>query len=382
MLQWGSMKRLFFALFGLVLFIAAPVHAQNPNEAFLPGEGEAIFGDEFAEIVLPEVDSFEVKAQITEILDDREVNGERQVRFIAEADGVQYTVDTAQALVEGLRYEISAGDRVYLQVITQDGDIVQVFLVDIVRIPALLFIALAFAVLIVLIGYQRGILALVGLLATLSIIFLFLLPAILGGANPITMTIIASAVILGVNMHLAHGVNKSTALAYLATLIGLALAAIFASLFTGLAALSGLASEQTVLLYFEAKDVIIPKGILLAGMILGAVGVLDDIAITQAETVAELREANGDLEDKDVYMRAMRIGRHHIASVVNTLVLAYIGVALPLFLLFLLNDDITMLRFLNEELVAEEFVRTIAGTMALILTVPISTFLATRFNKR
>ncbi|MDA0208144.1 MAG: YibE/F family protein [bacterium] len=376
------MKRWFFALFGVLLFAGAPVYAQNPNEAFLPGEGEELFGEDFAEGSLPKVESFEVKAQIVNIVDDREIGGQRQVKFIAEADGAQYTVDTAEALVEGLRYNISVGDSVYLQVILQDGEPVQVFLVDIVRIPALLFIALLFGALIVLIGYQRGLLAILGLLATLAIIFFFLLPSILAGANPISMTIIASAVILGVNMHLAHGVNKSTALAYLSTLIGLALAAFFAWLFTGLASLSGLASEETVLLYFEAQEFVIPRGILLAGMILGAVGVLDDIAITQAETVTELREVNGNLEDKDIYQRAMRIGRHHIASVVNTLVLAYVGVALPLFLLFLLNDDITMLRFLNEELVAEEFVRTIAGTMALILTVPISTFLATRFNKR
>lgn len=121
-----------------------------------------------------------------------------------------------------------------------------------------------------------------------------------------------------------------------------------------------------------------PAGLLLAGIILGAVGVLDDIAITQTETVAELHEANPKLSSSELFKRGMQVGRHHIASVVNTLVLTYAGVALPIFLLFALREDMGFMRLLNEEMIAEELVRTLAGTAALILLVPISTWFATR----
>ena len=121
---------------------------------------------------------------------------------------------------------------------------------------------------------------------------------------------------------------------------------------------------------------------ILGGIILGAVGVLDDIAITQQETVFEIGSADPSLDKKELFKRAMNVGRHHIASVINTLVLAYVGVALPLFLIFMMNDTISITRFLNEEFVAEEIIRTLAGTSALILTVPIATWFAILIRKR
>ncbi len=331
---------------------------------------------------LPVVETVEVKAEITEIVSEIEIDGNRHVIFTAVADGQEYTVDTQQSFLEGLRYDIEEGDQVYLQVILQDGEIVQVFLVDVVRTGGLLWLLAIFSALIIAVGRIRGLSALIGLGLTILVLFGFIFPQILKGMDPVLATVIGSVVILAINMHLSHGFNKRTFVSYGATLCGLVLAVIFSHAFVSIGRLSGFASEEAILLYFQSNLVQVPSGILLAGFILGAVGVLDDIAITQSETVEELHGANKKLNQKELFKSAMRIGRHHIASTVNTLVLAYAGVAMPLFLLFLMTQEVGIIRFVNDELIAEEIVRTLAGTAALVLTVPIATWFAALLHKK
>ena len=219
-------------------------------------------------------------------------------------------------------------------------------------------------------------LSLVGLVVTVLILFGFLFPAILAGRDPVIFTVLASIVILAVNMHISHGVRKQTFLAFLGTVAGLILVIVFSKLFVEMASLSGLAGEEATLLFWETGGVQLPVGILTAGIILGAVGVLDDVAITQSEVVGELLLANPNTKKKELFVKAMRIGRHHIASTVNTLVLVYAGAALPVFLLYIYGDH-SLQTFFGNELIGEEIVRTLAGTCALVLTVPISTWFAT-----
>ena len=333
--------------------------------------------DTFEPVALPAVSSQEVRATVTSIIADTTVDGVRQMIFIAEADDESYTVDTSQSYLDGLRYDIRIGNDVYLQVTQEGDDIIHVFLVDVVRTKSLVILATLFTCIILVIGRWRGLAALFGLGVTFGVLFLFLLPAILGGANPVVTTVIASLIILAVNMHVSHGFTKNTLLAFTGTASGLGLVVLFSMFFVRLAQLSGMASEEAVLLQYNADAVAAPHGILLAAIILGAVGVLDDIAITQSETVAELSRANPDLSRTELFSAAMRVGRHHIASTVNTLVLAYVGVALPLLLLFLHTQGVSPMRFLTEEPVVEEIVRTVAGTLGLVLTVPIATWLAT-----
>ena len=165
-------------------------------------------------------------------------------------------------------------------------------------------------------------------------------------------------------------------MALVSSLVGLGLVVLFTPIFLYVAQISGLASEEAALLFWELNGLQIPSGILAAGIILATVGVLDDIAITQSEVVDELLLADPHVTRRQLFIRAMRVGRHHIASTVNTLVLVYVGTALPIFLLFM-NQSVGLIDFLNTELIAEEIVRTLAGTSALILTIPISTWLAT-----
>jgi len=386
------MKRIFLLLL-LVIFVPTFAIAQEDADLEdqlerlqeLESELESISGElDGLEPQIPEFDvsSEELRATVTEILSDEEIDGQRQMVFVAEVDGERFTVDTTTSLLDGLRYDVRVGTDVYLQVIYLDGEVTQIFLVDVVRTGALIWIVLLFAAMIIAIGLWRGVASLAGLVVTLGLLFGWMIPQMLAGADPVLITVIGSIIILAVNMHLSHGFNKGTALAFGSTTIGLALVWIFANLFVWFANLSGLASEEAILLQYNSETIAAPAGILLAGIILGAVGVLDDVAITQSETVAELRRADPKMDRKKLFAAAMRLGRHHIASTVNTLVLAYAGVALPLLLLFMHTQGIDGARFLNEEPVAEEIIRTIAGTLALILTVPISTWLATYANKR
>ena len=206
------------------------------------------------------------------------------------------------------------------------------------------------------------------------IIFLYLFPQILNGKDPLITTLIASILILFINIPLSHGLSKITFMALLGTIGGLFSSVFFAKFFMYLTNLSGLANENAIYFYWSNKE-IDPRGILLAAIILGVVGVFDDVSITQAEAVEEIYKANPKITQQELFSSVMRIGRHHIASMVNTLVLAYVAVSMPLFLLFL-SSSATAIDFLNIESVVEEIVRTLAGTSALVLTVPLTSWLA------
>lgn len=380
-------KTLFATLaVGALFLMPVAAGAQSvPESAFMPGEAEDIYGDQAFVQQEPQYQSEEVTGRITEIISTSEIDGVKQALFkVTSNSGEEFTVNTSESYTEGLRYKISVGDVVYLQVLRSNdtGEVMAAYLADVRRTNTIAWLIVLFCALVIAVGWMRGVSSLFGLFVTLAILFLFVFPQILHGADAVLVTVIGSIVILGVNMHLSHGFNRGTILAFASTVVGLLLSLIFAKLFVHMADLSGLASEESALLYYTKPDIIFPSGILLSGIILGAVGVLDDIAITQSETVAELIKANDSLDRKELFIRAMRVGRHHIASTVNTLVLAYVGVAMPLLLLFIVTPEITTMRFLNQEPVAEEIVRTLAGTMALILTVPVSTLFATFVKKR
>lgn len=323
-------------------------------------------------------ESRDTQATVTRILDDKVVDGNRQMRFEAQdAGGASYEVDTSSSYTEGLRYDVRPGDRVLLVLLPNEGGGYDAQLADVIRTRGLLMIVALFALLTVAVGLMRGFTSLVGLAVTIGILFGLVLPRILSGGDPVLTTALGGAGILAVNMHLSHGFSRRTFVAFLSTVLSLGLAVVFARLFTAWGRLSGMGSEEAAFLSWQMGAGWDAHGILLAGMILGAVGVLDDIAVTQTEAVAEIAQANPSLSPRELYVRAMRVGRHHIASTVNTLVLAYAGASLPLLLLFL-NSSVSYSLFANTEVVAEQVVQTLAGTAALVLSVPISTFLASR----
>lgn len=175
-------------------------------------------------------------------------------------------------------------------------------------------------------------------------------------------------------LYMCHGLTARTSVAVLGTLVSLLLIGLLGSLFIGWAALTGNTDDNTGLIHGLYPDIDM-SGLLLAGVIIGSLGVLDDVTVTQTSAVWELHEANPTLGRRALYRAAIRIGRDHIASVVNTLVLAYAGAALPLLLLFSIAQS-SVADVANSELVAEEIVRTLVGSIGLVASVPVTTALA------
>ncbi len=244
------------------------------------------------------------------------------------------------------------------------------------RLNALLWIALVFFALVIFFGRLRGIGAILGLAASIAVLYWFVVPRLLAGDNPIFITLVGALVIAIVSMFLAHGFNRQTSIALVSTLITLVVSVVIAGIFTRTAVLFGLGSEAAFFLTSNVGAGFNFQGLLLGGIIIGMLGVLDDVTTAQTATIAEIRHANPALARHELYKRGLRVGREHIASLVNTLVLAYAGAALPLFLLFTANQSQPFWVTLNSEPIAEEIVRTLAGSVALVLAVPISTWLA------
>lgn len=324
-------------------------------------------------------DTAEVNATVQSAQEVMQPDGTNHFVITARGDdGREYVLDTFESHPEGIGFVVERGDRISIQTITYPDGTTQSFFGDVWRTRGLWVIAFLFVIVAIAVGRKRGVFAILGLAATLAILFRFIYPQILAGASPVLIAAIGSLLILAVNMFFSHGMNRRTVLAFGSTGVGLALAVFFGWWFVALVRLSGMGTEEEVQLVVATAFQVIPHGVLLAGVILGATGVLDDIAITQTETVAEIAAADPHLSRKELFTRAMRIGRHHIASTVNTLVLAYAGAATPLLLLVLYyQNEISFAHFLNSEPIVEEIVQTAAGTMALMLTVPIATYMAT-----
>jgi len=251
------------------------------------------------------------------------------------------------------------------------------YITDFVRRQPLLWLFLIFVILAVIVGQWRGATSLVGLVISFLIIFAFILPQIYRGNDPIIVTVLGSLVIIPVNFILSHGFNRKTLTAMAGTLVALLIVGVLSQIFIGLTKLTGYASEEAAFLHLAKHGAINMRGILLAGIIIGALGVLDDITIAQAAVIQQLKEANPKLKWKQLFSRAMNVGQDHIASMINTLVLVYTGAALPLMLLFIDNSR-PFSEIINYQMIAEEVVRTLVGSIGLILAVPITTILASK----
>jgi uncharacterized membrane protein len=223
-------------------------------------------------------------------------------------------------------------------------------------------------------GRLSGLKALGGLVVSFAVLVLFILPAILDGSSPLLVAVVGAAVIMFAVLYLTHGINVWTSVAVIGTLGALLLTGFLGLLFTNAANFTGLAGEDAsaISTYYPDVDV---RGLLLAGIIIGSLGVLDDVTVTQAVTVAELHRADPGMARTTLFASATRVGRAHIASTVNTLVLAYAGASLPLLLLFTAGGRSTM-DVLTSEVVATEVVRTAVGSIGILAAVPLTTSLA------
>jgi uncharacterized membrane protein len=244
------------------------------------------------------------------------------------------------------------------------------------RLPVLIFIAILFVVLIFLFGGMQGIRGLVSLAGSLVLITFVLLPGILHGFSPVLVSLGVSALIIIVGSYITHGFNKTTTSAVVGMTLTVLVTGIFAAIAIHMAHLTGFNNEEAVYLNFDTSGSIDFVGLLFGGILIGLLGVLYDIAISQAIAVEELHTVAPHLSKGKIFKRALRIGREHIGALVNTLAIAYVGVSLPLLLLFVQSSQASLGFTVNSELFATEIIRTLIGSIGLVIAVPITTGIA------
>lgn len=277
---------------------------------------------------------------------------------------------------------LSPGDTVIIAKTVMANEQTEYVIMDKFRIPGVTIGLVVFLFLAVIIGGIRGLTSMLGLGASLAILIFGVVPAIMNGHNPLMVCIIAAMVIAVVSILLAHGFNRRSYVALAATIVTLIGAIVFSFAGVWLAKLSGTGSEAAIYLQIGSLPSLNLQGLLLGAMIIGILGVLDDVTTAQVAAVEEIGIADSSLNAKELYQRGLRVGREHIASLVNTLALAYAGASFPLFLIFAVQGGPPLWVVLNAEYVMEEVVRTIVGGASLIIAVPISTaFAAWYFGK-
>lgn len=268
---------------------------------------------------------------------------------------------------------VQVGDKIYVQAIRyQDVENFNIATVD--KSNGILWLMLAFVFLLLLVSGKKGIYALIGLLFSFTIIFDFIIPQILNGINPILGALTGAIIILLGTLYVSYGFSKKSVSAFLGIAITLVFVGIAANYAIYNMHFSGFGSEEALFLSSESGEEINLIGLVIAGIIIAAIGILDDIAITQASIVLSLSSANPVLRGFDLFKKAMDIGRDHISAVVNTLVLAYTGAALPTLLLFNLIS-LPGGYVLSADVIAEEVVRTLISTSGLIMAVPLTTII-------
>ncbi len=331
-----------------------------------------------------------VKGEITEILEQGlvqlgDVEQEYQVLRVlileGELEGVELTVDYGKQQIRPEGLYLKPGDRVFLTVSADQDNILQARFLDFERIGPLLILFGTFVLFSVLISGWKGFRGLLGMGFSIGVIIFYIIPQILDGKDPVLISVSGAFILLAVTLYLVYGWTLKTHSAVLGTLGALILTALLAHYFVNLTRLTGFGNEDALFLVQQSAGRINMQGLVLGGMLIGALGVLDDLVITQASVVFELWSLDPDMPLMDLFKRSMRVGQDHVAATVNTLVLAYAGAALPMFLLFSISGD-RIGYLLNLEFVAEEVVRTMVGSLGLIAAVPFTSLLASLVAKK
>lgn len=369
MYNLSMVKKLFIPIVALAALLPVFVYAQSNTEAVAP---QVTPPDEF------------IKAKIIKITEEGEQGppSSRQayqslvVELLEGADkGLQ--IEIPDTLVSGRPFEAEERVVVIKINIPNEDPIYQI--ADRYRLPAIYLILFLFVIAGLALARFRGLMSFVALGFSILILSAYIVPRILAGHNTLLVILSGSFLIAFVSLYLAHGFNKRTTVALGSTLITLSIALALSVIFVKFARLFGLGSEDAYYLQALTSKSIDFRGLLLGGIIIGTLGILDDITTAQTATVEQIKRANPNLNQKELYSRGVKVGHEHIASLINTLVMAYAGAALPLFLLFSSTANQPLWAILNSEFVAEEIIRTLIGSLALILAVPIATYLASYF---
>lgn len=318
------------------------------------------------------------EARVIEVVSEEEVvqsvSGRKGIEqlLLLEVD-YQGSVERAQALNDLI--PVDKGTRVLVQGTISEEPEAQLYVVDVIRTRGLLWIAIAFAAMLLVVAGMYGAYALTGLIFSFAVIFNGIIPAILEGYPPVVVGLAGALLILVVTLYVSHGFNRKSLSAFAGIALALLIVGVTASIAVDRLYFTGFSAEEAVYLNIEAGDSLNLVGLVVAGIIIAAIGVLDDIAISQAATVFTLASVDPSLRGMNLFRKAMSVGRDHISAVINTLVLAYTGAALPLILLLTIRQFPLGL-VINGEIVAEEIVRTLISSAGLILAVPLTTWIA------
>ncbi len=367
-------RRTLWRLSGILLLIwLAGVWAAPAALAQSPGEG----GDQVLEGMVLSV----------EVEEQREVMGQEQLyqrlRLVITAGprrGETLTVENGDlAMVNVVRYR--PGDRVFLDAIATEDGATRYVVDGYSRWRPLVWGTVLFVAVVALAAGWRSISSLVGLAFSFGVVFAYILPRLAEGHDPMGTALMGGVIIIPVTFYLAHGFSVKTHTAVAGTFIALGATVLLTQYFIGLTALTGYASDEALFLQAESSTALDIRGLLMAGIVVGVLGVLDDITVSQAAIVAQLRRANAALNVSQLYFRAMRVGQDHITSMINTLALVYAGAALPL-LLLLRTSTLPLTYLVSKEIITEEIVRMLISSIGMTLAVPITTLLAAAWVAR
>jgi uncharacterized membrane protein len=331
-----------------------------------------------------------VRARVTEIIEEGEIDlgGTVQRYQIARVEllegeyrGIVMEIDYGRRGVLSNTIYLRAGDMILVTIGTRPDGILTVYFVDFERATSLLWLTALFVVVILLMSRWKGLRSVLSMAFSLFVIISYIIPRILAGEDPLWVSITGSVILLGVTLYLTYGWNLKTHAAVVSMIFVLLITGTLAVLSVFFTRLTGSGDENSLFLLQMLNTQINLRGLLLGGMIIGALGVLDDLVTTQASAVFELHHANEALGFRELFRSAMRIGQDHVAATVNTLVLAYSGAALPMLLMFSLGRGNYGL-LVNYEFIAEEIVRTLVGSLGLVTAVPLTTAIAILFALR
>lgn len=341
----------------------------------------------------PDVSSEIFEAKVIKIVDQKEITREDGT------NGLQQNISlrglTGNFVNQEIEYQgisefdvignnvYKEGDKVLVQRSVVSGEVDKFYIIDFIRRGYLYLLAAIFVVVIVIAGKSKGLKALLSLVLSFFIIIKLILPQILAGSNPLLVGVLGAFFILVVMIYITGGWNQKSHLAILSVFLALVATMILSIIFTSLTRLTGMASEEAAFLIGIGQQVIDFRGLLLAGILIGTVGVLDDVIVGQIEAVKQIKEANPDLANKNVFKMAYQVGNSHLGAIINTLFLTYAGASLPLLLLFTIHQEpfLSFSQVINNEIIATEIVRSLVGSIGVALSLPISTYLAAKYLK-
>lgn len=375
------MRKIIGLIFGLLLFLVVVptlsiTKAQTPQDTAQQ--------DSSGDVNIPPEVFY--KAQIEKILDQgvdtsygmtspyqkvllKFLDGDMKGQEVTIDHGKGFSLDKSQLVV--------VGDTVLVVKSSSVDNTTTYQITDQYRLDKIIPIILLFFLAIIVLSGWKGLGSIAGMVISLGVIVKYIVPQILAGQDPLFVSIVGCLVIMMITIYLAHGFSRKTTIALVSTFITLVATGLLSVLFVRIAHLTGLGSDDAASLRLGPTANINFRGLLLGGILIGALGVLDDVTTGLSASIFELAKANPKYQFKELFKSGMIVGREHISSLVNTLVLAYAGASLPLFIIIVLNPQhYSTTVMLNDGLIMEEVIRTLAGSIGLVLAVPLTTFLA------